>query len=150
MLKDEIKKTKPFDHVEEEAFLNVIRTADYLSRTTAEVLKPYKLSDAQYNILRILRGANCSLACQEVGSRMITREPDTTRLFDRLEARGLISRTRSTEDRRVVKTAITEAGKELLAKLDKPVVEAHKKQFSHMKPDQLRTLINLLELVRSK
>src|SRR5215467_1959891 len=89
-------------HPEEEAFLDLLRTTDLLSRGPAQVIKAEDLSATQYNVLRILRGAPEGLACGEIGNRMITRDPDITRLLDRLEKRGLISRARDTKDRRMV------------------------------------------------
>src|SRR5207245_5605327 len=101
-----------FNSVEQEAMLNVIRTADVLGSEVAAIFKPWNLSATQYNVLRILRGAGREqgLACGEIASRMITRDPDITRLLDRLEKRGLISRCRAQKDRRVVWARITEAG----------------------------------------
>jgi DNA-binding MarR family transcriptional regulator len=149
-LREEIKQSKPFRSLEEEALLNLVRTADLVARPEAMLLKQFDLSGTQYNVLRILRGAGAAgLSCQECASRMITREPDTTRLFDRLEARKLIMRKRSTEDRRVVKTFITEAGLELLAKIDEPLAQLVKKQLEHLGEQKLKTLIDLLELARS-
>src|SRR5437879_1024551 len=95
---------------EEAAFLDLLRTTDMLSRGPAKVLKTEDLSATQYNVLRILRGAAEGLACGEIASRMITRDPDITRLLDRLEKRGLISRRRETKDRRTVMARITPAG----------------------------------------
>src|SRR5215213_3270860 len=112
--------------------LNLARTADVLQRDMAEVMKPWNLSPTQYNVLRILRGAGEPLACGEVADRMISRDPDMTRLLDRLEKRGLIGRCRGTEDRRVVKTRITPAGLKLLAELDDVVIKAHKAQLGHL------------------
>ncbi len=150
-LREEIKQTKPFRSLEEEALLNLVRTADLVTRPEAMLLKQFNLSGAQYNVLRILRGAGPDgLSCQECASRMITREPDTTRLFDRLEARDLIVRKRSTEDRRVVKTLITKAGLDLLEKIDDPLAQLVKKQLEHMGEQKLKTLIDLLELASSK
>src|SRR5436305_7513025 len=95
---------------EEAAFLDLLRTCDLLSRGPAQVLKAEDLSATQYNVLRILRGAPKGLACGEIGNRMITRDPDITRLLARLEKRGLISRARDTKDRRMVLTHITSVG----------------------------------------
>src|SRR5215470_15409390 len=95
-------KTERMSNQEEIAFLDLLRTTDILSRRPAQVLKTEDLSPTQYNVLRILRGAPDGLACGEIGNRMITRDPDITRLLDRLEKRDLISRWRLTEDRRVV------------------------------------------------
>src|SRR5438552_19215185 len=108
---------------EEAAFLDLLRTTDLLSRGPAQVLKTEDLSATQYNVLRILRGSPEGLACGEIASRMITRDPDVTRLLDRLEKRGLISRCRETKDRRMVLTRISPKGRKLLARLDEPVQE---------------------------
>src|SRR5487761_592966 len=99
---------------EEAAFLELLRTTDMLSRGLVRVLKPEKLSATQYNVLRILRGTPQGLPCGEIAARMITRDPDVTRLLDRLEKRGLISRCRATKDRRTVMTRITREGLKLL------------------------------------
>ena len=121
-LRKEIKQTKPFGSIEEEAFLGLQRTADALMRGMVEVLKPSGLSPTQYNILRILRGAgDDGLSCREVGERMISRDPDMTRLLDRLEARQLVARERGRRDRRVITTRITAEGRELLKRLDASV-----------------------------
>jgi DNA-binding MarR family transcriptional regulator len=126
-----------------------MRAADALSRGAEALLKPYSLSGTQYNILRILRGAGESgLACREVGCRLITRDPDITRLLDRMESRGLIARARETRDRRVVKTRITAEGLRLLAELDQPVRELHRRQWRQFPAKQLRQLSNLLDRAR--
>lgn len=154
-LQKELRKEKPFDSLEQEAYLNVIRTADVLLRDTSEVLKPAGLSTVQYNVLRILRGMKCTggpitgLACREVAERMITRDPDMTRLLDRLEKRGLITRAREERDRRVVRTCITKAGLDLLASLDDAVLESHRRQLNHLGIKRLRELITLLEEARA-
>ena len=162
-LKDEIKKVNGFDSLEQEVVLNLFKTADVLAADAAEVFKPSGLSPTQYNVLRILRGekAGCcagghvdpaarGIACREIGERLITRDPDITRLLDRLESRGLITRGRDEKDRRVIAIRITEAGLELLAQLDEPVKAMHKKQLAHMGEDKLRQLLGLLEDVRSR
>ena len=149
-LRDEIKQSKPFPSTETEVFLNLARTADHAMRIVADVLKPAELSPTQYNVLRILQGAGKDgLACSEIGSRLVTRDPDITRLLDRMEQRGLVQRERSAADRRVVTAKITRGGTELLAKLDRPVLETSKKHLAHMSEKQMRELIDLLELVRS-
>jgi DNA-binding MarR family transcriptional regulator len=134
---------------EQEAFLNVVRAADWLTRGSAELLKEHGLSGAQYNVLRILRGSEPDgLPCKEVAERMITREPDVTRLLDRMESRGIIARARSEEDRRVVVTRISSAGLDLLTQLDGPVADLHRRQFAHLTREQLAEFNRLLELVR--
>ena len=133
---------------EEAAFLELLRTTDMLSRGPAQVLRSEDLSATQYNVLRILRGALKGLACGEIARRMITRDPDITRLLDRLEKRGLISRCRETKDRRTVLARITPEGLNLLARLDKPVQEAHRKQLGGLGRERLRALTDLLRASR--
>lgn len=147
-LKDDLKNKAPLTP-EVAALLNVMRTADWLSRGVVEILKPHDLSPTQYNVLRILRGAGCEgRKCGEISDRLVTRDPDITRLLDRLAKRGLISRERSEADRRVVFTRITPAGLDLLEELDAPITEAHTRQFANLNAEQLATLSHLLELVR--
>ncbi|MGB7586708.1 MAG: MarR family transcriptional regulator [Terriglobales bacterium] len=135
---------------EEAAFLDLLRTTDILSRGLVRVLKTEDLSPTQYNVLRILRGAGEGLACGEVASRMITRDPDVTRLLDRLEKRGLISRCREAQDRRTVMTRITTEGLKVLARLDEPVQASHRQQLGHLGRERLRDLAELLQLSRSQ
>lgn len=133
---------------EEQAFLDLARTADLLGRSMAGLLKAAELSPTQYNVLRILRGAREGLACGEIAGRMITRDPDITRLLDRMEKRSLISRSRETRDRRTVVTRITPAGLRLLARLDAPVRKLHRKQLGHLGRERLAELAVLLEAAR--
>jgi DNA-binding MarR family transcriptional regulator len=130
--------------LEETVFLELLRTTDLLSRGPARVLKAEDLSPTQYNVLRILRGAPEGLPCGEIANRMITRDPDITRLLDRLEKRNLISRCRQSEDRRMVLVRIAPEGLKLLARMDDPVREAHRKQLGHMGRERLRALLRLL------
>jgi DNA-binding MarR family transcriptional regulator len=134
--------------LEEQVFVNLMLTSDLLARRLEPVLKAADISPTQYNVLRILRGAPAGLVCSEIGGRMISRDPDITRLLDRLEKRGLVSRCRETKDRRMVLTRITEAGQKLLAQLDIPVLDAHHLQLGHLGPGKLRNLMNLLEEAR--
>src|SRR5436309_14302696 len=134
--------------LEEEVFLDLLRTADLLGRRVAAVLKPDDISGNQYNVLRILRGSPDGLTCGEIASRMITRDPDITRLLDRLEKRNLISRCRETKDRRMVMTRISPDGLKLLGRLDQPVEEAHRKQLGHLGRERLRALTELLHAAR--
>lgn len=133
---------------EEAAFLDLLRTTDMLSRGLGQVLKNEDLSANQYNVLRILRGSPEGLACGEIAKRMITRDPDITRLLDRLEKRGLISRCRETKDRRTVMARITPEGLKVLARLDEPVQSGHRKQLGHLGRERLRELTELLSLAR--
>ena len=133
---------------EETAFLDLLRTTDMLSRGLDRILKTEDVSATQYNVLRILRGSPTGLPCGEIGSRMITRDPDVTRLLDRLEKRGLISRRRVTKDRRTVIARITPAGLRLLARLDQPVQDTHREQLGHLGMKRLRALTELLAVFR--
>jgi|SRR5580704_3612547 DNA-binding MarR family transcriptional regulator len=137
-------------HPEEAAFLDLLRATDMLSRGLITVLKAEDLSPTQYNVLRILRGAPEGLPCGEIGSRMITRDPDITRLLDRLEKRGLIVRSRESKDRRMVTARIMPLGLKVLGRLDEPVQETHRKQLGHLGRDRLRALTELLHQSRSK
>jgi DNA-binding MarR family transcriptional regulator len=131
------------------AYLDLLRTTELLSRPLAELLKVEELSSPQYNVLRILRGAPEGLTCGEIANRMVTHDPDITRLLDRLEKRKLVRRSRDARDRRVVVTRIAPAGLEVLDRLDEPVQEAHRKLLGHLGRSRLRTLGSLLEACRS-
>jgi DNA-binding MarR family transcriptional regulator len=120
-----------------------------LSRSLVGILKAEDLSANQYNVLRILRGAHDALPCGEIASRMITRDPDITRLLDRLEKRSLISRCRETKDRRMVMARITPEGLKLLSRLDEPIEEAHRKCLGHLGRERLRELTELLQAARA-
>jgi len=134
---------------EEAAFLELARTTDILSRGLLKVIKTEDLSPTQYNVLRILRGSPEGLPCGEIAARMITRDPDVTRLLDRLEKRGLVSRCRETKDRRTVWTRITPEGLKVLARLDEPIQNAHRKQLGHLGPKGLQELTELLRVSRT-
>jgi DNA-binding MarR family transcriptional regulator len=143
------KPRKPSRSLEEEAYLSLQRTADALVRAAEEAIKPCGLSGTQYNVLRILRGAGPNgLCCREVGERMLTHDPDITRLLDRLEGRGLVARARGSEDRRVITVRITQEGLRVLAKLDRPIEMFHRRQLGHLGPRRLERLIELLNSAR--
>lgn len=145
----ELKQTKPVGSLEEEAYLNVQRTSNTLSQGIAELLRSHDLTQAQYNVLRILRGAGeGGLNASDIAGRMISRDPDVTRLVDRLEKRGLVDRWRCSEDRRVVWTRISRAGLDLINPIDAPLNELHRHLLSHMSQEKLQTLIELLEEAR--
>jgi DNA-binding MarR family transcriptional regulator len=128
------------------AFVAIQRLADRQLSEVAGLLKPHGVSPTQYNVLRILRGAGTQgLICSEIGQRMITRDPDITRLLDRLEKRGMVARTREGKDRRAITVRITAAGLALLAELDEPVRRLHREQFRRLPAAQLAELIELLE-----
>jgi DNA-binding MarR family transcriptional regulator len=150
-LKDEIRQTKPFTSLEQEAHLGIERTAAVLTHALADALKAYGVTAAQYNVLRILRGAGDRGLCRaEVRERLVAQVPDVTRLLDRLEAAGLVARERGTRDRRYVTTRITADGLRLLEALDGPVEALHRDLLGHVAPDELRTLVALLAKVRGR
>lgn len=135
--------------LEDQLFVSLLRTADHLSQQAALLIKSAGLTAAQYNVLRILRGAGpAGLPCSGIGERMISRDPDMTRLLDRMEKNYLITRERQKDDRRVVSTRITSEGLKLLKKLDQPVRDLHKRQFRHMATSRLKELAALLEELR--
>ncbi len=149
-LKTEIKQRRPFSSVHEEVVLSLVRSADQVLAPLTAVLREENLSLSQYNILRIVRGAeDDGLPCGEISERMVRRDPDLTRLLDRLEARGLIRRSRGTADRRVVLASITSEGRELLAELDEPIRRTTKETLAHMGSDRLDLLRELLDEARS-
>lgn len=148
-LQAEIKQKKPFPSLEAEAYLNLVRTTECLRQGLESLLKQAALSASQYNVLRILAGSPDGLPCTEIGNRMVNRDPDVTRLLDRLEKRGLVIRSRQAADRRVIITRITGGGLELLHNLQQPLLKLQKQQLGHLKQSDLRQLIDLLELVRS-
>lgn len=149
-IQQEIQQKKPFRHPEEEAFLNIERTADVLMQRLLDVLRPHELTATQYNVLRILRGAGEDGAnCKDIGGRLITRDPDITRLLDRLEKRGLLRRDRSGRDRRFVTARITDTGLSLLAALDRPVLNVCLQALRGVTRERLSVLIDVLEEIRS-
>ncbi len=145
-LQSELKQTKPFRMPEQEAFLALQRTADELQSRLAEMLKQYGISPTQFNVLRILRGAEPhGRKCGEISERMVKRDPDITRLLDRMEHAGWVTRGRDARDRRVVVTRISARGLELLRRLDKPIDDFQRELLGHMGAKKLRVLVALLE-----
>ena len=148
-LREEIKQTRPFQSLEQEALLSLERTAAVLAHRGVDFFRPFGVTPTQYNVLRILRGAGNSGLCRnEVRDRMIAQVPDVTRLLDRLEEMKLIERERDADDRRMVTTRITASGLKLLERLDGPVVEADKRAAGHLGAKKLRLLIDLLAELR--
>jgi DNA-binding MarR family transcriptional regulator len=145
----ELRQSKPFSSVEEEALLNIARTHEFIQQRMAEFFKQFQLTATQYNILRILRGAGKDgISCSQAAERMVTADSDITRLLDRLEARNLIARERSREDRRVVFSRIADEGLDLLKAIDKPLAEFVKRQAGHVGQERLEQLIGILESIR--
>ena len=150
-LKLEIAQERPFSSTEEEAMLNLMRTSDTLHRAFHRRIRKWGITSTQYNVLRILRGAQPhGLTCAAIGSRMITAEPDITRLLGRLKALKLIRQHRDRSDRRVVWTQISEAGLELLRSMDPVIEQLPRELLGRLGQNDLTELIRLLELAREK
>jgi DNA-binding MarR family transcriptional regulator len=148
-LKQEIAQQRPFASAHEEALLNLMRTADCINRAFQHATREWGITGTQYNVLRILRGAAPSgLPCSVIGDRMITAEPDITRLLARLKALKFIRQQRDRRDRRVVLTFISEAGQELLRQMDPTIERMPQELLGHLKPDELSEFIQLLEYAR--
>ena len=149
-LKTEIAQGSPFDSAEEEALLNVLRTADVLNREFHHRTRAWGITSTQYNVLRILRGAQPDgLPCAAIGDRMIAAEPDITRLLNRLKGLKLIRQRRDRHDRRVVITHISEAGLDLLRQMDPVIQQAPQQLLGHLASSEIAELIRLLELART-
>jgi DNA-binding MarR family transcriptional regulator len=143
------KASRPPAPLEERIFIALLKTADALGQEAEQLVRSASLTGTQYNVLRILRGAGPQgLACRGIGERLISHDPDITRLLDRMEKRGLITRERQKDDRRVVKTRITPQGIELLRPLDQPMRDLHKRQFRHVAATRLKILLGILEEIR--
>lgn len=150
-LRSELRQRKPFESLQQEAHLNVVRTGTALQDAFEQLLKPYGISNTQYNVLRILRGAEPDGLCRnKLRDRLLTRMPDVTRLLDRMEELELVSRERETSDRRLVTTRISKRGKRLVDDLDAVVAAEHQRSLAHLSKAQLTTLIELLTLAREQ
>lgn len=147
-LKDELKMRRPFDSLEQEALLNIMRTSDQFQNRFGRLLREYDLTPSQYNILRILRGEGKPLPALEVAGRMIQVVPAITGLIDRLEKAGMVTRERCTEDRRVVYIEITDKALRTLAKMDQPLNDMHRELLGHLSRAELKELIRTLEKAR--
>ena len=144
------KKRDPAS-LETRVFVALLRAAERLSQDAEQLVKEQGLTGTQYNVLRILRGSEpAGLPCKGISDRMISHDPDMTRLLDRMEKRGLITRERQLDDRRVVKTRITSEGLDILRKLDAPVQDLHRRQFRNLSGDRLKVLAAGLEEILQK
>jgi DNA-binding MarR family transcriptional regulator len=146
----EIKQTKPFPRPGQEALVSILRTAAVLEYEINEALKPFDLTSTQYNVLRILRGAEPNGLCgREVGERLITPLPDVPRLLDRMTEAGLVARKRDPEDRRHVTARITPRGLRLLDEVQPTLEAIERKRTRALGRDQIQALLEHLDLVRS-
>lgn len=148
-LRDELKKRNPFDSVEQEATLAVMRTSDLLENRLARLLRRQGLTLTQYNVLRILRGEGKPLPCLEVAGRMIQIAPAITRVVDQLLALRLITKTQSSQDRRVFEIELTPVALRLLNKIDQPILDLHAALFAKVSRADLKDLIRILEIARA-
>jgi DNA-binding MarR family transcriptional regulator len=149
-LRHEIRQRRPFQSLQQEAYLNLARTHAALEEALERVLAGQAVTQQQYNVLRILRGAPPEgLARNEIRDRLLTRMPDVTRLLDRMEAAGLVTRERSAEDRRQTATRLTRKGRRVVDALDAPVAEEHRRRLAHLSEKQLHELVGLLTLART-
>ena len=149
-LQKQLKKVHPFEVPQEEVNLNIQRTYGVIMGPVGKLLKEHKLSSPLYNILRILRGVGKDgLPCSQIGERMVTREPDVTRLVDRLVKAGWVRRDRSDEDRRVVSVTLTTSGKKFVDKLDEPMMNLHRETLGHLTKAETKELNRLLVKARN-
>ena len=147
-LQRELKKRQPFESLEIEAILNILRTADQFHNRFGRFFREYGLTNSQYNVLRILRGEGKPIPSLEIAGRMVQVVPAITGLIDRLEKQELVKRNRCTEDRRVVYVELTKKGAKLLGEIDEPDVALHKELIGHMARKELKELSRLLEKAR--
>lgn len=150
-LQEEIKQTRPFATIEEEALLSIRRTSDRLQHHAVQFFKAQGITPTQYNVLRILRGAgDGGLRCSDIGERLVSSDPDITRLLGRLQKQKLIKRKRNPKDKRVIYATITAEGQRLLKEMDPLVSEDVKRTLKHMSKEKLTTLVSLLEEIRDQ
>jgi len=138
-----------FDSPLQELYLNLWRTYDRLRDLEEQLFAEYELNSQQYNVLRLLKAAQPgALATLAIAERLVSRSPDITRMLDRLAERGWIERIRTEEDRRQVLARITPEGLRLLQRIAKPLEKCHERQLGHLKPQEVRQLIELLQVAR--
>lgn len=145
-----IQQARPFRSAGQEALIALRLTAEVTGWDLQDLLAEHDLTHQQFNVLRILRGAgDPGLATLDIADRMIERTPGVTRLLDRMEAKGLVARQRSAEDRRQVRCTITKMGRAALAKLDRPLEKLHARVVAPLTAAETQTLIALLDKVRT-
>lgn len=149
-LQAELKQTKPFPRRSGEALLSVLRTAALLQHQLNEALRPVGITDSQYNVLRILRGAGPAGLCgREIGERMVAMVPDISRLLTRMEELELLQRERDAGDRRHVTARITPKGLRTLDAATPRLEAVERARFGHLGGDRLQQLIEGLADVRA-
>lgn len=147
-IRQELKKKGPFESLQQEAILNILRTSDQFENQLGRLFREYGLTSSQYNVLRILRGEGQPLPSLEIADRMIQVVPAITGLIDRLESQQLVKRRRCEKDRRVVYVEITKKALTLLSKLDQPLSDLHLELMEKLSSKELAELIRLLEKTR--
>lgn len=146
-----LKQNRPFVSLEQEVYLSILRTASELSHAVDQFFSPFRITPSQYNVLRILRGAGTNGLCRnEISERMVTATPDMTRLLDRMEKAGWVTRERAEKDRRQVSTHITKSGMELLSRLEKPTGDFVTPLFAGAKISDLKTVLKVNDQIRAK
>ena len=148
-LQQEIGKRQPFESLEQEAILNILRTSDLFHNQFGRLFREFDVTPSQYNVLRILRGEGKPMPSLEIADRMVQVVPAITGLIDRLQAQDLVKRKRCTEDRRVVYIEITPKALNLLNEMDEPELHLHRKLIGHLSGEELSVLSRLLEKART-
>lgn len=149
-LREELKKKGPFESLEQEAMLGILRTSDLLENRLARLLRTFGLTPSQYNAMRIMRGEKVPMPCLEVADRMIQVSPAITRVVDQLLNRGLIHKQQSNQDRRVFLVGLTDEGLTLLDKLDEPIQSLHRELLGHVPAEDLHSLNRILQIARER
>jgi DNA-binding MarR family transcriptional regulator len=146
-----LKQNRPFVSLEQEVYLSILRTTSELSYAVDQFFRPYNITSSQYNVLRILRGAGTDGLCRnEISERMVTATPDMTRLLDRMEKAGWVTRERAKEDRRQVSTHITRRGMESLARLETPTRDFVTRLFAGAAVSDLKTVVRVNDQIRTR
>ena len=146
-----LKQNRPFVSLQQEAFLSILRTASELSHASDKFLREFGISQPQYNVLRILRGAGAEGLCRnEISARMVTATPDMSRLLDRMERSGWIIRERDENDRRQVSTFITDSGRKLLTLMESPINQQTHRLLEGVKSSDLKMLLDVLAQIRNR
>lgn len=144
-LAEEIGRNQPFESLDQELFLNLIRSSEWLQFEFAKVFQEYGITQPQFNVLKILEVEDKKgISIRKIGNRMTTRASDVTRLVDRLEKAGHVARQRTGADRRVILVRMTESGRKLVDNLREPLLEAHRRTKQHLSTEKLELLNSLL------
>jgi DNA-binding MarR family transcriptional regulator len=150
-LHEELGESQPFQVPEQEAYLNLVRTHALLSDEVAELFKQHHLSQPLYNVLKVVaRVGDAGMPSQSIAQYMVARDPDITRLVDRLQKDGLIERERDDQDRRIVRVRVTPSGLDAIEKLDPLIWKLHQQQLGHLNQEQIELLNQLLVSARLK